>query len=283
MPKVERGRSEEELLPLRHSAAHVMAGAVLDLFPGAKLGIGPAIRDGFYYDFDLPRPLAPDELAKIEARMHEVVKENAPFVRDELSREEGLRFFAERQQPYKVELIEGFDPEEGASGGRVSLYRHANFVDLCKGPHVARTGDIKAFKLMSIAGAYWRGDEKKPMLQRIYGTAWASQPALDAYLAQLAEVERRDHRKLGKDLELFEIDEELGSGLVLWLPNLSIVREELEAWWRRVHHERGYTLVYTPHIASERIYQRSGHIEMYGEIMYGPLELEEGRRFWIKP
>jgi threonyl-tRNA synthetase len=283
MPKVERGKSDEELMPLRHSAAHVMAGAVLDVFPQAKLGIGPAIKDGFYYDFDLPRALTPEDLERIESRMREVVRANAPFVRESLSREEGLRFFRERQQPYKVELIEGFDTEEGAEGGEVSLYKHADFVDLCKGPHVARTGEIKAFKLMSIAGAYWRGDEHKPMLQRIYGTAWRSQADLDAYLAQLAEVERRDHRKLGKELELFDIDDELGSGLVLWLPNLSAVREELESWWRRVHHERGYTLVYTPHIASERIYQRSGHIEKYGESMYGPLELEEHQRFWIKP
>jgi len=292
MPKVERGRSEEELIPLRHSTAHVMAGAVLDVFPDAKLGIGPAIRDGFYYDFDLPRPLTPDDLQRIEVRMREVVKQNVPFVRESMTREEGLRFFAERQQPYKVELIKGFDPDEGAAGGSVSIYKHANFVDLCKGPHLERTGEIKAFKLMSIAGAYWRGDEHKPMLQRIYGTAWPSQADLDRYLAQLAEVERRDHRKLGRDLDLFSIDDELGSGLVLWLPNLSVVREELESWWRRIHHERGYTLVYTPHIASERIYQRSGHIDKYGENMYGPLELEQGegplsaerrQRFWIKP
>jgi threonyl-tRNA synthetase len=283
MPKVERGKSEAELVPLRHSAAHVMAGAVLDLFPEAKLGIGPAIKDGFYYDFELPRPLAPEDLARIEARMREVVRMNAPFVHRTMSREDGLRYFAERGQPYKVELIQGFDRDEGASGDAVSIYAHAEFVDLCKGPHVASTGELKVFKLMSIAGAYWRGDEKRPMLQRIYGTAWPSQADLDAYLAQLVEVERRDHRKLGKELELFDIDEELGSGLVLWLPNLSAVREELEAWWRRVHHERGYTLVYTPHIASERIYQRSGHIDKYGENMYGPLELEEHQRFWIKP
>ena len=283
MPKVERGKSDEELIPLRHSAAHVMAGAVLDLFPEAKLGIGPAIKDGFYYDFELSRALTPEDLAQIEARMREVVGLNASFQRETMSREEGLRYFRKRRQPYKVELIEGFDPEEGAEGGQVSTYQHADFVDLCKGPHLGRTGEIRAFKLMSIAGAYWRGDEKKPMLQRIYGTAWPSQADLDLYLAHLAEVERRDHRKLGKELELFDIDEEIGSGLVLWLPNLSAVREELEAWWRRVHHDRGYTLVYTPHIASERIYQRSGHIEKYGENMYGPLELEEHQRFWIKP
>src|SRR3989441_8831969 len=285
MAKIERKqtRSDAELVPLRHSTAHVMAGAVLDLFPEAKLAIGPAIADGFYYDFDLPRALTPEDLARIEARMGEVIGQNAPFERSEMSREEGLRFFKQRGQDYKVEIIEGFEEGEGAAGSTVSIYRHADFVDLCKGPHVRRTGEIKAFKLMSIAGAYWRGDEKRPMLQRIYGTAWPSRSELDGYLARLAEIERRDHRMLGKELELFEIDDELGSGLVLWLPNLSIVREELESWWRRVHHERGYTLVYTPHIASERIYVRSGHIDTYGENMYGPLELEEGRKFWIKP
>src|SRR3989442_5786843 len=277
MAKIERKqtRSDAELVPLRHSTAHVMAGAVLDLFPQAKLAIGPAIADGFYYDFDLPLALTPEDLARIEARMREVIAQNAPFERSEMSREEGLRFFKQRGQDYKVEIIEGFEEGEGAAGSTVSIYRHADFVDLCKGPHVRRTGEIKAFKLMSIAGAYWRGDEKRPMLQRIYGTAWPSRSELDAYLARLAEIERRDHRMLGKELELFEIDDELGSGLVLWLPNLSIVREELESWWRRVHHERGYTLVYTPHIASERIYIRSGHLEKYGENMYGPLLLDE--------
>ncbi|MGH2378409.1 MAG: threonine--tRNA ligase [Candidatus Limnocylindria bacterium] len=287
--------AEDPLHPLRHSAAHVMAGAVMDLFPGTKLGIGPAIRNGFYYDLDVPRPIGPEDLAGIEARMREVVKADHPFERREMSREEGLRFFRERGQDYKVDLIESFEEAEGADGGAVSIYEHGEFVDLCKGPHVKRTGEIKAFKLLSVAGAYWRGDETRPQLQRLYGTVWPSQKELDAYLERLKEIGRRDHRVLGRDLELFRIDEELGSGLVLWLPNLSVVREELEAWWRRVHHERGYTLVYTPHIASERIYQRSGHLEKYGENMYGPLLLDDGdpggprgakppgSPFWIKP
>jgi len=275
---------EDPLHPLRHSAAHVMAGAVMDLFPGTKLGIGPAIKDGFYYDLATPRPIAPDDLPKIEERMREVVKENVPFERTQMSRDEGVRFFGERGQDFKVELIESFDKAEGAEDGSVSIYQHGSFVDLCKGPHVRSTGEIKAFKLMSIAGAYWRGDETKPQLTRIYGTVWRSQKELDAYLEKLKEIERRDHRVLGRDLELFRIDEELGSGLVLWLPRLAIVREELETWWRSVHHERGYTLVYTPHIAHEKIYQRSGHLEKYGENMYGPLALDEGtQNFWIKP
>ena len=276
--------AEDPLHPLRHSAAHVMAGAVLDLFPGTKLGIGPAIRNGFYYDLDVPRPLSPDDLPRIEARMREVANADHPFERSEMSREEGLRFFREAGQDYKVDLIESFEEAEGADGGAVSIYRHGDFVDLCKGPHVKRTSDIKAFKLLSIAGAYWRGDESRPQLTRLYGTVWPSQKELDAYLERLKEIQRRDHRALGRDLELFRIDDELGSGLVLWLPNLSVVREELETWWRKVHHERGYTLVYTPHIAHEKTYQRSGHLEKYGENMYGPLLLDEGtQRFWIKP
>lgn len=276
--------AEDSLHPLRHSAAHVMAGAVQDLFPGTKLGIGPAIRNGFYYDLDVPGGLAPGDLPRIEARMREVVKADHPFERSEMSREEGLAFFRERGQDYKVDLIESFEEAEGADGGGVSTYTHGDFVDLCKGPHVERTGQIKAFKLLSIAGAYWRGDEARPQLTRLYGTVWPSQKDLDAYLERLKEIQRRDHRVLGRDLELFRIDDELGSGLVLWLPNLSVVREELEAWWRRVHHERGYTLVYTPHLAHEKTYQRSGHLEKYGENMYGPLILDDGtQRFWIKP
>ncbi len=281
MPKTERGKSDEELVPLRHSTAHVMAGAVLDLFPSVKLAIGPAISDGFYYDFDLPRPLAPEDLSRIEARMREVIAGDHPFTRDELSRDAGLRFFRERGQDYKVELIEGFEEGEGASGGGVSTYTHGSFVDLCKGPHLERTGEITAFKLMSIAGAYWRGDENRPMLQRVYGTAWPSQAELDSFLARLAEIERRDHRRLGKDLELFDIDDEVGSGLVLWLPNGAVIREELENWWRQLHHEHGYTLVYTPHLASERLYKHSGHLENFRESMYGPIELDQ--EFWVKP
>ena len=282
---------EDPLHPLRHSTAHVMAGAVMDLFPGTRLGIGPAVKDGFYYDLALPGPLGPDDLPRIEERMREVVKANVPFERRQMSREEGIRFFQEQGQDFKVDLIRSFDKAEGAGGPAgsdkddpVGIYQHGNFVDLCKGPHVQRTGEIRAFKLMSIAGAYWRGDETKPQLTRIYGTVWSSQKDLDAYLEKLKEIERRDHRVLGRDLELFRIDEELGSGLVLWLPRLSVVREELETWWRDIHHDRGYTLVYTPHIAHERTYQRSGHLEKYGENMYGPLALDEGtQNFWIKP
>src|SRR5437773_8009892 len=310
MARTERkaDHGDEKLYALRHSTAHVMAGAVLELFPGAKFGFGPPVQDGFYYDFELPRPLTPDDLAKIETKMRDVVKQDAPFEHREMSIPEAVKFFGERNQSYKVEQIQklgGADTEDDATAApaaSVSVYQHNGFVDLCKRPHVQGTGEIGPFKRLSIAGAYWRGNERNPQLQRIYGTVWPDQKQLDDYLKRLQEIERRDHRVLGKELELFRIDEELGSGLVLWLPNLSIVREELEAWWRKIHHERGYTLVYTPHIAHEKIYQRSGHLEKYGENMYGPLLLDEAgagapgegapgreatarraQRFWIKP
>ena len=293
MAKTERkaDHGDERLYALRHSTAHVMAGAVLELMPEAKFGFGPPIADGFYYDFDLPRPLLPEDLEKIEAKMREVAKANVPFEHRDLSVPEALDFFRGRKQVYKVDQIEKLaqqgadkDSDDEVEDGKVSIYEHAGFVDLCRGPHVKSTGEIKAFKLLSIAGAYWRGNEKNPQLTRIYGTVWPSQAELDAYLEKLREIERRDHRALGRDLELFRIDDELGSGLVLWLPNLSVVREELETWWRKEHKRRGYTLVYTPHIANEKIYQRSGHLEKYGENMYGPLALDEGtQNFWIKP
>jgi len=271
----------DELYALRHSAAHVMAGAVLELFPDAKFGFGPPVTDGFYYDFDLPRALQPEDLAKIEERMAAMVKKDVPFERSELDVPQALALFEKMHQDYKVDQIQKLD--ETIEDGKVGVYRHDFFVDLCRGPHVERTGKIGPFKLMSIAGAYWRGDEHNAQLQRIYGTVWPDQAQLDAYLERLKEIDRRDHRVLGRDLELFRIDEELGSGLVLWLPNLSIVREEIETWWRAEHRKRGYTLVYTPHIASEKIYQRSGHLEKYGENMYGPLVLDENQVFWIKP
>ncbi len=293
MAKTERkaDHGDEALYALRHSTAHVMAGAVLELFPGAKFGFGPPVQDGFYYDFDLPRALTPEDLGAIEEKMREVVKHDAPFQHRDMTVPEALKFFGDRKQDYKVDQIKKLaekgadeDSDDEVKDGRVSTYQHNGFVDPCKGPHVEKTGKIGPFKLLSIAGAYWRGNERNPQLQRIYGTVWPDQKQLDAYLARLREIERRDHRVLGRDLELFRIDEELGSGLVLWLPNLSVVREELEAWWRKIHHERGYTLVYTPHIAHEKIYLRSGHLAKYGDNMYGPLLLDEGtQKFWIKP
>src|SRR5437870_5833488 len=284
MAKTERkpDHGDEALYALRHSTAHVMAGAVLELFPDAKFGFGPPVADGFYYDFDLPRALTVEDLPKIEERMRATVGQDLAFEHKELSVPEALAFFRARRQDYKIDQITKLDEE--VQDGTVSIYQHDGFLDLCRGPHVERTGKIGPFRLLSVAGAYWRGNERNPQLQRIYGTVWPSQKELDAYLEKLKEIERRDHRRLGTDLELFRIDEELGSGLVLWLPNLSVVREELETWWRQIHREHGYTLVYTPHIAHEKIYQRSGHLEKYGENMYGPLLLDEGtQRFWIKP
>ncbi len=294
MANERRGRDPgDPTYALRHSTAHVMAGAVVELFPEAKYGIGPPIADGFYYDFDLPRPLAPDDLARIEEKMRETVRRDVPFERSEMDAPTARGFFAERGQDYKVELIEGL--EESVGGNRVGIYTHGEFVDLCRGPHVERTGQIGPFKLVSVAGAYWRGDERRPQLQRIYGTVWPTQAELDSYLAHLKEIERRDHRKIGRELELFEIDADVGGGLVLWLPNGSVIRETIEEYWRKLHRERGYTLVYTPHLGSERLYTRSGHLANFRESMFGPIELDEGRAggspgagasgssFWVKP
>jgi len=230
--------AEEKLEVMRHSASHVMAGAVQSIFPGAKFGIGPAIEDGFYYDFDLPRPLVPEDLPVIEAKMKEIVAANLPFSREEVAKKEAKKLFA--AQPYKLELLDEIEDE------RVSLYRQGDFVDLCRGPHLEATGEIKAFKLVSIAGAYWRGDEKRPMLQRIYGVAFATEPDLAEHLRKLDEAAKRDHRKLGRELDLFSIHEEAGPGLVHWHPKGAVVRRLIEDFWKDEHIRRGYDIVYTP-------------------------------------
>jgi threonyl-tRNA synthetase len=281
---------DDQLQRIRHSAAHVMAEAVLEMFPEGKVAIGPAISDGFYYDFDLPRSLAPEDLEKLEARMREIIKGRYPFVRREVTVDEARRLFA--NQPYKLELIEGLasgglDEDGEASAGAaeaISVYTQDHFTDLCRGPHVDNTADIPAqgVKLLKIAGAYWRGDEHNAMLQRIYGTAWLSKEDLTAYLDRLAEIERRDHRRLGKQLDLFSIDPDIGPGLVLWHPNGAMIRHQVETLWREEHLKRGYSLVYTPHIASEEIYKISGHLEAYTDMMYAPMEIE-GRPYRVKP
>src|SRR5437588_53735 len=240
------GAEPDGLRVLRHSAAHVMAQAVCDLFPGARYAIGPPIEDGFYYDFDLDQTLSPEDLPRIEGRMREIMKTNQPFVREELQRDDALKLFAD--QPFKKEIIEGVEAEEGALGDRVSVYRNDGWADLCLGPHVPATGRIGAFKLLSVAGAYWRGDEARPQLQRIYGTAWASQEDLDAYLHRLEEAERRDHRKLGKELDLFSIHEDAGAGLIYWHPKGGLMRVLVEDVWREEHLKDGYDIVYSPHI-----------------------------------
>lgn len=273
---VEPGNDEAyELARMRHSAAHLMAEAVQEIFPEAKFGIGPAIDNGFYYDFELPRPLTPDDLRDIEKRMlaHKGKKEQ--FDRKEVSREEALEIFSDN--PYKVELIEGF-PE----GETISTYQQGDFLDLCRGPHVEHTGKVGPFKLLSVAGAYWRGDEKRPMLQRIYGTAWKSKADLDDHLHKLEEAQKRDHRRLGKELDLFSVNEEIGPGLILWHPKGAMIRYLVEQFEQQEQLARGYDPVYTPHIASEKIYRTSGHLETYHENMYSPMTIEDVD-YYLKP
>jgi len=275
MDEPRNGQRAERLRRLRHSAAHILADAVLELFPEAKLGIGPPTEDGFYYDFDVPRPFTPEDLARLEEVMRQRVQANLPFLREYISREEARRLFAD--QPYKLELIDAI-PE----GEPISIYRHGKFVDLCEGPHVESTGQVRAFKLLSVAGAYWRGDERNPMLQRIYGTAYEDPAELEEHLRRLEEAQRRDHRRLGKDLDLFSVHDEVGPGLILWHPKGALIREIIEDLWRKEHRRRGYQLVYTPHIGRARLWQTSGHLDFYRDSMYAPMEVEE-QEYFIKP
>jgi threonyl-tRNA synthetase len=265
---------------LRHSTAHVMAQAVCDLHPGAKYAIGPAIEEGFYYDFDLSLSLGPDDLERIEGRMREIVGEGQSFRRLELSRDEALTLFAD--QPYKREIIETAEADEGALGDRFSVYRNDGWADLCLGPHVPTTARLGAFKLLTLAGAYWRGDERRPQLQRIYGTAWATDQDLAAYLHRREEAERRDHRKLGRQLDLFSFPEELGAGLAVWHPRGGIFRKQLEDYVRNLHLERGYDVVATPHLARSILWETSGHLAKYRENMYPVMQAETGEYF-VKP
>ena len=260
---------------MRHSAAHVMADAVLKLFPEAKMGIGPPTQDGFYYDFDVSRPFTPEDLESIEALMREAISGSFPFEREELTRRDAENLFVD--QPYKLELIEGLD--ESAA---ISIYRHNGFVDLCQGPHVGSTAEIPAMKLLSVAGAYWRGDEKRPMLQRIYGTAFESQGELDEHLARLEEAERRDHRTLGRQLGLYTIHDEIGPGLVVWHPKGGRVRSLIEDYWKDIHYRRGYDVVYSPHIGRSTLWQTSGHLDFYREGMFSAVEVDE-QEYFLKP
>ncbi len=246
----------EALLKIRHSTAHVMAEAVLALFPDAGIAIGPAIENGFYYDFDLPRTLTPDDLKEITRRMKKIISGNHAFVRKTASREEALQTFGD--QPYKLELMRELPEEE-----EISIFTQNSFSDLCRGPHVESTKELRAdaFKLLSIAGAYWRGDEKNPMLQRIYGTAWESREDLEAHLAALAEIERRDHRRVGTDLDLYSVHDEAGAGLVFWHPKGARIRMLVEDFWRAEHVANGYDLLYTPHIGKSGLWETSGHLD----------------------
>lgn len=262
---------------LRHSASHVLAQAVKRLYPDAELGIGPAIEDGFYYDFRVRHSFEPEDLEKIEKEMAKIVEEDLPITRHEVSRQEALDILSERREPLKLELL-----EEIPAGEPVSIYKQGEFTDLCAGPHVPSTGYIRAFKLTSVAGAYWRGDEKRDMLQRIYGTAFLTQRELDEYLKRQEEIKRRDHRKLGRELGIFSIQEEGGPGLVYWHPKGGVIRQAIEDFWREEHRRRGYDIVYTPHIAKLDLWKTSGHWDWYRENMYSPIVVE-GAEYLLKP
>ena len=291
---------------VRHSTSHVLAQAVLRLWPDARYAIGPPIEDGFYYDFDVPRPFTPEDIESIEAEMAAIIKENQRFERSEVERDEALELFS--SQPYKVEIIEGVRRSEAAGNDGlgaeaaddeiISIYRNRRapkpaepgsreagedaFVDLCRGPHVPATGRIKAFKLLRTSGAYWRGDEHRPMLQRIYGTAWESKDALKAYLDRLEEAERRDHRRLGRELELYSWPDEVGPGLAVWHPNGAIIRSKLEELSRRMHTEHGYLPVFTPHLGKGALWSTSGHLDYYRDNMFPAMEID-GTEYFNKP
>jgi len=272
--KRQKTTNDEKLEIMRHSAAHVLAEAVLSIFPDAKFGIGPAIQDGFYYDFDLPRSLTPDDLPIIEAKMREIIAADLPFAREEVTKKKARELFA--AQPYKLELIDEI-PDE-----KVSLYRQGSFVDLCRGPHVGSTGEIKAFKLVNIAGAYWRGSERRPMLQRIYGVAFDTEEALAEHLKKLEEMETRDHRRLNKQLNLYIAPEEIGGGLIIYGPKAGRIRAIVEEFWRQEHFANGYELLYTPHIGLSKLWETSGHLDFYKENMYSPIDIE-GQQYYLKP
>jgi threonyl-tRNA synthetase len=312
--------SAEGLRVLRHSTAHLMAAAVQAIFPEAKFAIGPAIDDGFYYDMELPRPLQPEDLPAIEAKMRELAAQRLPYVRREMSLQDGLAWARAHKQDYKVEILETIrqygssrpesrEPraetgapsaeneapsaerredvaemagEVAAGASTVSFYQTGEFVDLCRGPHVPDTSWLAAFRLTHIAGAYWRGDERRPMLQRIYGTAFPTQEALDRHLFRLEEARRRDHRRLGRDLDLFSVADEVGGGLILWHPKGGIIRKLIEDFWRDEHLKNGYDLVYTPHVGRAKLWQTSGHLDFYADLMYPRME-REGQEYYLKP
>ncbi len=260
----------------RHSSTHIMAQAVKEVFPSATMTIGPAIEDGFFYDFSFERPFTPEDLEKIEAQALAIMKADYSVHRLEMSKDEAIKFFQDRGESYKVEIVNQIED------GRVSLYQQGDFVDLCRGPHVDSTGQVKAFKLLSSAGAYWRGDERNPMLQRIYGTSFPTQAELQAHLARLEEIKRRDHRKVGKDLDLFSIQDETGPGLILWHPKGALIRLLIENFWRDQHVNHGYEMVYSPHVARLDLWKTSGHVDFYRENMFAPMSVEASD-YQLKP
>ena len=287
--QVQEKYEESQLYKIRHSAAHIMAQAVVEMFPEAKYTIGPPIENGFYYDFDLPRNLTPEDLQQIEKRMRQIIQGKHEFKKKIISADEAREIF--KEQPYKLELIDGLEKGGLDEYGNplkekpeISIYQHDSFVDLCRGPHVDNTRQIKpdAVKLMNVAGAYWRGDENNKMLQRIYGTAWENAQQLKDHLWQLEEAKKRDHRKLGKDLEIFIFDDEVGPGLPLWLPNGGVMIEELEKLAKEMEEKAGYLRVRTPNLSKEDLFLHSGHLPYYAESMYPPMELE-GVKYYVKP
>jgi len=277
------------LYKLRHSTAHVMAEAVLQMFPDAKIAIGPPVEDGFYYDFELPRALSPDDFGEIERRMRRIVAGKFPFTQRVVSADEARELF--RDQPYKLELIDGLEhgadeygERNGSNGQVITTYKQDTFEDLCRGPHVEDTSAIKpdAFKLLRVSGAYWRGDEKRPMLQRIYGTVWPSKAELEQYLWRIEEAKRRDHRKLGRELDLYSISEDVGPGLILWHPKGALIRVLAEDFSRQAHLTSGYEWVFSPHIGRAHLWETSGHLDFYAENMYAPMDIE-GDAYYAKP
>ncbi|MDC7247261.1 MAG: threonine--tRNA ligase, partial [Sphaerochaetaceae bacterium] len=268
---------DEKLAKIRHSMSHVMAEAVLQMFPDAQIAIGPAIENGFYYDFDLPRTLTSDDLEEITQRMKDIIKEDKEFKRIVVSRDEAKKMFA--GQTYKMELIDAIEEDQ-----EVSIYNQGGFTDLCKGPHVGSTKELNpgAFKLLSIAGAYWRGKETNPMLTRIYATAWNNPKELRLYLTKLEEIEKRDHRKLGKELDLFSFHEEAGPGLVYWHPRGARIKLAIENFWKDQHYKNGYEMVSTPHVGKSWLWETSGHLDFYKESMYSPMEMDKAD-YYAKP
>lgn len=273
--------SDAGLHILRHSTAHVMAQAVLDLFPDATHAIGPPIEDGFYYDFEVPEPFTPDDLERVEGRMREIIAEDQPFERVVMSRGEALDVFAEHK--FKVEIIENVDPDEVSDGDEVTAYRNDGFVDLCRGPHLPSTGGIASFKVLRSSGAYWRGDQGREQLQRIYGTAWASSADLEEHLHRLEEAEKRDHRRLGPELDLFSFPPELGPGLVVWHPRGGQLRKTIEDHSRALHERFGFDFVFTPHVAKAELWETSGHLDYYAENMYPLMQRGDEPAYVVKP
>lgn len=268
---------ESELLEtLRHTTSHILAQAVLELFPETKLAIGPSTEEGFYYDFDRDEPFGAGDLEKIEERMRDIVSRNLPLVRSEMGKKEAIAFFGENGQPYKVEILEEIADE------KISCYAQGAFIDLCRGPHLSSTGEAQVFKLLSVAGSYWRGDEKRKMLQRIYGTSFFSEKALEEYLNRLEEAKKRDHRKIGKALDLFSINEEIGPGLINWHPKGALVRHLIEDFWKTEHFKNGYQLVQSPHVAKIHLWEISGHMDFYKDNIFSPMEIE-GQEYIVKP